>query len=184
MVEGRRARDERWQAGSWRGRNEIWREFEAEAGLRMEMEKVLMLRDVVVLEGGPAGPGQSSLRHEDMGVFGTIILAGPVFESLGKLFMDEFVALPRIGGRKWGDEDDCVKDEDDATREFRSWRTRRVEQEVRDNLLWSAANLRSSVVVKFTARELEGAKSWIESMWRWDRTIADEFGPGGFMCLR
>ena len=100
--------------------------------------------------------------------------------------MREFAAMPRIGGRRWGDEDDDAVDglsEEEAKR-LHSWRAKRMVQESQDRVLWTMAKVRGSVVVKFSAAELEGGKRWIESIWRWEGTIGREFGEGGFMCLR
>ena len=143
-----------------------------------------MLRDTILLDNGAQGPGQSSLKRENIGVFGTIILAGPLFERLGEMFMLEFAAMPRIGGRTWGDEDDGVEGLSEEERRLFSWRAKRTVQEMQDRLHWTVAKVRGSVVVNFSAAELEGGKRWIESMWRMEGTVEREFGEGGFMCLR
>ena len=201
-VEGRRARGEHWVAGGWRGRNEVWREYDAaEATVgstgtetdspasNRENKRVLMLRDAVILSGGPNGPGQASLRHEGVGVFGTVILAGPVFKEMGDFFVEEFAALPRIGARDWGDEvqederldGDVVKD---ARKRRVAWRRRRVQLEKEEGVLWTTARVRGAVLVKFGAREVQGARTWLREMWGYEGTVEREFGEGGMMSLR
>lgn len=64
------------------------------------------------------------------------------------------------------------------------WRKKRQEREKKDAVLWTAANVRGAVVIKFGAREVEGAKVWLGSMLQEEGTIAREFGPGGLMCVK
>ena len=184
VVEGRRARGEHWVAGSWRGRNEVWREYEAPSdSTAIPKKRVLMIRDAVILSGGPNGPGQASLRHEGIGVFGTMILIGPIFNALGSFFIEEFAALPRIGARDWGDGAETDEGSDEEKRRL-AWRRRRVQLEKRENVLWTAARVRGAVLVKFGAREVQGARSWLREMWYFEGTVGREFGDGGMMSLR
>ena len=194
VVEGRRARGESWAAGEWRGRNEVWLETPAESFSGLEeagRERALLLRDSVILRGGPMGHGQTSLRHEGIGVFGTVILVGPVFRELGEFFVEEFAALPRIGGRDWGDGDENVDVKAgswDPAAEKRieriEWRNKRVEMEKKEAVLWTASKVRGSVLVKFGAKEVQGARRWLREMWAFEGTVAREFGEGGMMSLR
>lgn len=183
VVEGRKARGESWVTGSWSGKNEVWREVEpaVEGG---ETARVLLLRDNIILGGGPGGVAQASLRKEGLGVFGTLILVGPVFERLASFFVEEFGNLPRIGGRRWGDEDDSLDNLDEQLRKWILWRRDRQQLERDYGVLWTAARVRGLVQVKFGAREIEGAKQWLASIWRFENTIGTEFGEGGLMCLR
>ena len=175
VFEGRRARGESWHAGSWRGRNEVWREGEAGT-------KRLLLRDSVILSDGPDGVGQSSLRAEGKGVFGTVIMLGSVFEDIGKFFVEEFGKLPRVGGRDWGDEKELKLVGKELERE--EWRRKRVAKEKEDGVLWTATTVRGLVLVKFGSREVEGARQWLADMWKFEGTISREFGEGGLMSVR
>ena len=94
VNEGRKARGERWAFEGWRGRNEIWDVDVSEGG-----RKRMLVRDAVVFEGKDIQG-----RMDGMGIFGTLILRGPLFEVLGALFGEDFGNLPRIGGRNWGGE--------------------------------------------------------------------------------
>ncbi|KAI4139967.1 MAG: hypothetical protein LQ340_007947, partial [Diploschistes diacapsis] len=211
-VEGRRARGESWMAGSWRGRNEVWREFDAATASGSASgsgrggavpatpgskppgqgtRRVLMLRDSVILADGPNGVGQASLRRENVGVFGSVMLVGPVFRALGEFFIEEFGALPRIGARDWGNDADAVKGGaagsaavGEEGRERSRWRERRVLREKEDGVLWTAASVRGAVLVKFVAEEGQGARAWLREMWWYEGTIQREFGDGGMMSLR
>ena len=177
VVEGRRARGESWKAGSWRGRNEVWR-----PGLNDGRGKKLLVRDSVALLDGPDGAGQSSLKREGKGVFGTIIILGQVFDALGAFFIEEFGKLPRIGGKEWGDE--VIVEEVGTGRERAKWRKDRTINEKEDGVLWTAVETRGLVLVKFAAREVEGARKWLGSMWTFEGTISREFGDGGLMSVR
>ena len=203
VVEGRRARGESWRANAWRSCNEVWRVAAAAgAGSGADGEQDgsgqrpprLMLRDAVLLgdeerdveEDG--GVGQRMLRDEGMGVFGSLILAGEAFRSLGKFFVVEFGALPRIGGRDWGDDDEGARDPDSAAEaaemKRKRWREARLMSEKEDKVLWTAAKVRDCVLVKFAAKEVEGARRWLRDMWTWEGTISRDFGPGGMMCVK
>ena len=169
LTEGRRARAESWAFKQWRGRNEVWDVYGAEGKKRM------LVRDAVVLEGGDIGK-----RMDGMGVFGTVILRGPLFKGLAEFFVEEFQALPRIGGRNWGNVGDVVEEE--STRE--KWRGRRIEVEKGDGVLWTACHVRGCTIVKFSAKEVEGARHWLGSMLREEGSIGRECGEGGLMFVR
>ncbi|MCJ1447976.1 MAG: hypothetical protein MMC23_008488 [Stictis urceolatum] len=193
ITSGRPARGEVWDASSWKGRNEIWQAASTSPD-GTQSKRRLILRDNVLLTGGPSGSGQKSLKAENLGVFGTFILYGLLFERMGTFFVDEFTAMPRIGGRDWGDGDNVVQapasDDAAAVEEFRkeqellAWRKERLRREKADGVIWTSARVRGLVLVKFGAREVEGAREWLGMMCRWEGTIATEFGPGGLMSLR
>lgn len=168
VVEGRRARGESWGFEAWRGRNEVWELYGA--GKRR-----MLVRDAVVLEGRDIRG-----RMDGVGVFGTVILRGPLFERLGDFFVEEFKALPRIGGRNWGGAGDVVKE---LTAKEKG-RGERVKREKVDEVLWTACHVRGCAIVKFSAKELEGAREWLGSMLREEGSIGRNFGPGGLMFLR
>jgi len=167
VCEGRKARGERWACEGWRGRNEIW-------GVGGDGGKRMLVRDAVRLEGGDIGG-----RMDGMGVFGTVLMRGPLFEGLGRFFVEEFGGLPRIGGREWGGGGE-VRERTEKER----WRSERVEREKGDGLLWTACFVRGCTVVKFSAREVEGVKSWLASMLKEEGTIGRECGEGGLMFVR
>lgn len=168
VCEGRRARGESWRdVRGWRGGNEVWRVRKDDDGRK------LVLRDNVILGGDDIGG-----RMEGVGLFGTILLMGPLFESLGGFFLEEFNALPRIGGRDWGD----IKAEEVSGREKR--RKERWKAEKEDGVLWTTASVRGCVLIKFGAREVEGARKWLRWMLNEEGSICREFGDGGLMFTR
>ena len=190
VCEGRRARGESWAFERWRGRNELWNLNTAPSGQYEDGErkqgKRLMLRDSLVL----SNPDLKA-RTDGLGLFGTLILAGPLFSSLSSFLLQEFAALPRIGARDWSHGETSTASEEptgakemDAAKRFEEWRKRRQETEVRDGVLWTAAKVRGCTVVKFGAREVEGGKGWLGAMLKEEGSVGREFGPGGMMCVR
>ncbi|KAL9007371.1 MAG: hypothetical protein Q9173_007340 [Seirophora scorigena] len=188
VSEGRGAKGEKWAMALWRGRNEVWdiEEATVPAVGGGEQKRRLVLRDNIVLEG----PDIRS-RVDELGVFGTVILVGPLLSSLACFFVDEFKALPRIGARDWSSREvqgsaaaASVEVQETEAERREEWRKRRQEREKRDGLLWTAASMRGAVVVKFGAREVEGAKIWLGDMLREEGTVGREFGPGGLICVR
>lgn len=172
VCEGRRARGESWGFEGWRGRNEVWDVFGKDGEGK---EKRMLVRDAVVLEGrGIRG------RMDGKGVFGTVILRGPLFKCLADFFVEEFKALPRIGGRNWGSGNEVVKE---LTKK-EEWKKRRLEREKQDGLLWTACHVRGCAVVKFAASEVEGARWWLGCMLREEGSVGREFGDGGLMFVR
>lgn len=172
VSEGRRARGESWELGAWRGRNEVWVVDAPMEG--REERKRLLLRDSVIL----SGEGLKS-KMENLGVFGTLILVGPLVQDLADFFISEFNLLPRIGSRYWGAEEGAQ-----PTLEGREkWRKERQGRETRDGVVWTVARVRGerATVVKFGAREVEGGREWLGGMLREEETVGREFGPGGLM---
>lgn len=227
VYEGRTARGERWDCKGWRGRNEIVTvtvaasvsavashgdgEGKEKTTVKEGIEggrKRLLLRDSIIL----SQPGLRT-RMEDIGIIGTVILRGPVFYSLGKFFVREFSALPRIGGRDWGSTPsppsysssladgtegsgghaDVTAEEKEQNerhrqrqrdKERRKWRRARQEHETKDGVLWTACHVRGCTVVKFTGRSYQGARDWLGAMLREEGTVGREFGLGGLMFVR
>ena len=178
VSEGRKARGEQWAFEMWRGRNEVWDvPFGGEEKGEVENKKTMrmLVRDAVVIEGRDIGE-----RMDGKGVFGTVILRGRLFEGLGGFLVEEFGALPRIGGRDWGDAGERVKELTDRER----WRKERLRREKEDGLLWTACFVRGCTVVKFAAEEVEGARRWLGSMLREEGSVGREFGEGGLMFVR
>ncbi|KAL1304187.1 hypothetical protein AAFC00_000610 [Neodothiora populina] len=179
---GRAANGEDWTFWTYASKNEIHLDPGNDS---TKGSKRLLLRDSLLLEVGSEedNAGSISKRMDGMGVFGTLIIYGPLFDRLGAFFMDEFKSLPRIGGRgNWdtgsGDEEEP---EDNAKKRARAVRQRR---ETVDGVLWSSAAVRGCVLVKFGAREVEGARNWLRSMLEFEGTVVDQFGERALMCLR
>jgi urease accessory protein len=180
VSQGRFARGEDWDCYAWRGRNEVWTAGEDSQKGR------LVLRDNVFLEGNT--PGQTSVslkkRMQGLGLFGTLILKGAVMEPLAAFFMAEFAALPRIGARDFRSEEAVAEDGKVKLSPQAAWRARRLKQEKADGILWSAAKVRSCIVVKFGARSVEGGRTWIGSIIREEGSIERVFGDDALMCVR
>jgi urease accessory protein len=173
VCQGRTARGENWNFYKYTSKNEIW--FAAKDGGK----KRLLLRDNALLENGQCvEPTSFAHRIDNLGVFGTLILRGPLFTNLGNYFMTEFGALPRIGARNW----DGVIEEDVDDADTR--KKRRQKEEIADGLLWTAASIRGFVIVKFGAREVEGVKRWLGTMLRAEGSVEREFGEGALLCLK
>ncbi|KAL9066211.1 MAG: hypothetical protein Q9161_007737 [Pseudevernia consocians] len=170
VSEGRKARGERWAFAGWRGRNEIWEVY----GEELQRSRMLV-RDAVVLDGKDAQG-----RMDGMGVFGTVLLRGPLLEPLADFFVEEFKALPRIGGRNWTNASDTVQEL--TTKE--EWRKQRLQREKGDGLLWTACHVRGCTIIKFAAKEVEGAKAWLGNMLKEEGSVGREFGDGGLMFVR
>ena len=183
VTRGRAARGESWAFHEWTGRNEVWAQ-DVKTGKRK-----LLVRDSVILEdetlasnGTQSGsntlakgsilsdsPLPIAARTHPHGVLGTLILHGPLFESLGGLFMDEFVAQPRIGGKNWSS-----SESDEASQPKRN----------DSGVTWTAARVRQNfVLVKFAATEFETAKEWLTEILRRDGGIEREFGDEAFGIL-
>lgn len=170
VNEGRKSRGEIWAFARWRGRNEVW-EVYGEGSQKRRM----LVRDAVVLEGKDV---RGSM--DGMGVFGTIILRGPLFKLLADFFVEEFEALPRIGGRNWASDSDAVP-ELTAKEE---WRKQRLQREKEDCVLWTACHVRGCTIIKFAAIEVDGAKAWLVDMLKEEGSVVREFGDGGLMFVR
>jgi urease accessory protein len=176
VSEGRRARGESWTLHSWEGRNEV---KEPISGSNSQGR--LLLRDVVMLSDNQLAGEQNGLleKTNGMGVFGTLILCGPVFKKLGQFFLSEFSGQPRIGAKNWTGED--FEKEKSAERLCGDQRRR---QEQADALLWTAAYVRGFVLVKFGAREVDGARRWLGSIMLQEGSVEREFGHQALFCLR
>lgn len=173
VSNGRPANGENWSFFHYGSKNEI---FLSDSGGKQR----LLLRDAVLLDDGGT-ENSVAARMDGLAVFGTLILYGPLFKALGQFFMDEFKALPRIGGRKWDSSSESGDEDVDPAEARRMIRQR---QEKEDGLLWSSASVRGSVVVKFGARELEHARRFLRSMLVEEGTVESSFGERALLCLR
>lgn len=171
VSEGRRARGESWTLWSWKGRNEV-REFDDRSKGR------LLLRDAVMLHEDNLGGVGLIDKSNDMGIFGTLIIHGPVFKKLGEYLIQQFSSQPRIGAKNWASSEGLGPSEPANQAD----RARQCEQ--RDGLLWTAASMRGFVLVKFAANELDGAKRWLGGVLKQEGTVGRVFGHQALICLR
>ncbi|KAI1503578.1 UreD urease accessory protein-domain-containing protein [Biscogniauxia marginata] len=181
VTQGRTARGENWSLTRWVGRNEVW--TSTEAG---DLKSRLLVRDAVILDGAP-GPTQSQSLRDSMhghAIIGTLVLRGPMTKSLGEFFLAEFSALPRLGARDFRSTEAREKEEAAPRSSLDRWRAARLEQEKDMEILWSAANIRGCIVVKFGAATVEAGRNWIASMLLQEGSIERNFGEQALMCVR
>ena len=171
VTSGRSARGENWDIFEYKSRNEVW---DTESTGR----KRLLLRDNLILDKHGQTDMHLSSRMDGFSVFGTLIVRGPAFASLAKFFLDEFEALPRIGGRNWGD---AVQPE--LSRK-EHWRTERLDRERKEGVVWSAANVRDFVLVKFASAEVEASRNWLRDMITEEGSVVRAFGERALLCLK
>lgn len=180
VTQGRSARGEDWSFVRWSGRNELW--------LRGNSETVkdrLLVRDTVVLSGPDSLVLGRPLREtmHKLGIFGTLILRGDAMKPVGDFFLSEFAVLPRIGARDFRSPEDRAREKESQS-ELEKWRTERIERESTQGVLWSAAQVRGCVIVKFGARTVEASRDWVGGMLLKEGTVAAHFGDQALMCLR
>lgn len=176
FIEGRRARGESWTLDSWKGKNEV-----RDLSFGSNEQGRLLLRDAVRLSNDQQVGHANGLldKMNGMGVFGTLILYGPLFKSLGEYWLKEYSSQPRIGAKNWTEE----RSEDERSSESVR-RDQRQDQEQADALLWTAAHVRGFVLVKFSAREIDRARIWLGSIIRQEGSVEREFGHQALFCLR
>jgi urease accessory protein len=119
-----------------------------------------------------------SERMDGYSVFGTLIIRGPLFASLSSFFLAEFEALPRIGDRTSSESAKSGP----TLRE--KWRIRRQQHEKEDGLIWTVANVRGFVLVKFASREVEGSRNWLKDMLKEEGSLMKLFGERALLCLK
>lgn len=182
VTQGRSARGEDWSFVQWNGRNEIWLDQEGPGG---EAKGRLLVRDNLILSEPNSSQIGQSLRESmhRLGVFGTLILRGPLMQSLADFFLSEFDCSPRIGERDFRSPD-AKAAADSKLSLSEQWRQRRVEMERNSGLLWSAARVRGCVVVKFGASTVEAGRDWIGAMLSREGSLESEFGRDALMCVR
>ncbi|KAM0204340.1 hypothetical protein ACHAPA_007735 [Fusarium lateritium] len=180
VTQGRVARGENWSFRKWTGRNEVWLEDdEATSAGR------LLVRDSIILSREASKSVGRTLPEmmQHMAISGTLILRGAKTRSLGEFFQEEFAALPRIGARDFRSPEAMAQENTDIS-DIERWRLHRLKEEKEGGVLWSAANVRGCVVVKFGAKTVEAGRDWIGSMIIREGSIASEFGDKALMCLR
>ncbi|KAK4223864.1 putative urease accessory protein [Podospora fimiseda] len=181
VTQGRTARGENWSFVRWTGRNELWSIGDGSQTTRDR----LLVRDAVILGSNKAHPQLPALQESmhGMGVIGTMLLRGPLMKTLGEFFLSEFAALPRLGARDF--RSDAAKNAAPVERSRRErWRIERLGMEKDKTILWSAANVRGCVVVKFGSPSVEAGRLWIGSMLQEEGSIAESFGDHALMCVR
>ncbi|OQE34872.1 hypothetical protein PENCOP_c015G03483 [Penicillium coprophilum] len=160
VSEGRTARGEAWEFFGWKGRNEIWSLSDPEKATR----KKLLIRDNLILDETSSTKRNYQNEMDALGVFGTLIIRGPMFQALGEFFLAEFSRLPRIRTNgKLHEQTDLHSGESVKT--------------------WTAASVRGSVIVKFGSRDVDAAKRWLRNMFLQDGTVGREFGERSLLCL-
>ncbi|KAF4338169.1 urease accessory [Fusarium beomiforme] len=180
VTQGRVARGENWSFRKWTGRNEIW--LQDPQSISVDR---LLVRDSIILSREASKSVGRTLPEmmQHMAISGTLILRGSQTKSLGSFFQDEFAALPRIGARDFRSPE-AMAQTSTHTSDFKRWRLQRLEREKEGGVLWSAANVRGCVVVKFGAKTVEAGREWIGSMIIQEGSIASAFGDKALMCLR
>lgn len=121
---------------------------------------------------------------QNLDIFGTLVLRGPLVQELADFFMAEFAALPRIGARDFRSQAKMDKESKIVLPPRELWRKGRLEQEKSDGIWWSAAKVRGCTVVKFGAHTVEGGRTFIGSMLKEEGSIARNFGDDATMCVR
>lgn len=170
VSEGRTHRGESWSLTSWQGRNEI-REYDPHSAGR------LLIRDALLLNRD-----NLRLKTDGKGILGTLIIYGPVWKQLAEYFVKEFRGLPRLGGKSWTPGAKSIAEEGNDYFDAGS-KVRRREQEAEDGLVWTAAQARGFVLVKFGSREVEGSRRWLGGMLRREGSVQREMGHQGLFCV-
>jgi urease accessory protein len=174
VSSGRPARGERWDFWRYKSLNEVW-------DVERNGKRRLLIRDNLLLEGHETLiSGNLAAKVGDLGVIGTLILRGIAFEPLASFFIQEFEAMARIGEKKW-DDDEVTEPIADS---FEAWRSWRENQEKTDGVLWTAARVRGFLLVKFGAKEVEGAKRWLRTMLHREGSVETQFGERAILCLK
>lgn len=181
---GRSARGENWDFYSYESRNEIWTSPISTCSAKTKNR--LLLRDMLLLHP-PVMPKPPNVPEtSSYAIYATLIIHGALFSSLAEHFIHEFEALPRLGihARTWANSDTFSNNGSDYVSDDEKLRVERQERERRDGVIWTAARVRGFVVVKFAAREVEGARAWVRDMVVGDGTVVREFGERGVLCLK
>ncbi|CAK1362055.1 unnamed protein product [Cercospora beticola] len=173
VSNGRPANGEDWSFFRYGSRNEV--HISQPNGVHK-----LLLRDNMVLNSQHIS-GSMAHRMDGLAVYGTLILYGDMFAALSTFFLREFKALPRIGNRKW---DSGSDDEERLMDPALVKRLRRQQMEANSKVLWSAASVRGSVVVKFGAPTVEAGRRWLWTMLSDEGSVVEQFGERALLCLR
>jgi urease accessory protein len=171
ISEGRRAMGEVWDLTSLKSMNEVWTcdEFTPPPSAGQPTRKSsrrLLIRDNVILSESKPELLETLRRHVNgLGIFGTLIIGGPLFERLCNFFLSEFAAQPRIGEINWS-------------------QAGSGKLAAHSDVIWSAASTRGYTIVKFGAPNVDGARRWLRGMLEKEGTVEREFGTRHLMCLQ
>ena len=170
ISEGRRAMGEVWNLTSLKSMNEVWSCAESsppsngERGRKSNQR--LLIRDNVILSEAKPELLETLRRHVNgMGIFGTLIIGGPLFERLCHFFLSEFASQPRIGEINWSQAESG-------------------KLAAHSDIIWSAASTRGYTIVKFGAQNVDEARRWLRGMLEREGTVEREFGPRHLICLQ
>ncbi|KAH7152419.1 UreD urease accessory protein-domain-containing protein [Dactylonectria estremocensis] len=180
ITHGRSARGENWSLIKWTGRNEVWL-----CDPKDSTRERLLVRDSVILSKDSSKAVGRTLQDvmQNMAVSGTLILRGDMMKSLGDFFLAEFDALPRIGAQDFRSPEAKAKADSEGSI-LEHWRSQRLQMERMGGVLWSAAQVRGCVIVKFGAMTVEAGREWIGSMIMKEGSISVQFGDQALMCIR
>ncbi|KAL4934798.1 hypothetical protein BDV06DRAFT_235142 [Aspergillus oleicola] len=184
VTQGRTSRGENWDFHFWKGKNEIWLDNEPTSNNHENgtKKKKLLLRDSLILNDETntttttqttqaLNPPKSLIRERTSphGVIGTLILYGPVFESLSTYLVTKFSSLSRIGARNWSSSAPAASEKP---------------ENYDAQVTFTAARVRAGcVLVKFGAADFETAKDWLGGVLREEGSVAREFGEEALFCL-
>jgi urease accessory protein len=105
-------------------------------------------------------------------------------ENLAAFFLAEFSILPRIGSRDFRSQAKVDRESAKMLTAQETWRKERLQQEVIDGVLWSAAKVRGCTVIKFGSHTVEGGRNWIGTMIKEEGSVSAQFGEESLMCVR
>ncbi|OAX84882.1 hypothetical protein ACJ72_00733 [Emergomyces africanus] len=112
-------------------------------------------------------------RTRPHGIVGTLIVHGPLFDSLASSIMKQFSSLPRIGGQNWA-----------ASNVGPAPTTPINNASEKPPVTWTASRVRSDfVLVKFGAADFECVKAWLGELVRTEGSVEGEFGTEALGCL-
>lgn len=189
VTQGRTSRGEDWDFHLWKGKNEIYILDESWTAGNKNNKRKLLLRDSLVLDDETqSGSGTNTHTHthehppkslvrtrtSPHGVIGTLILYGPIFNSLSDFIVKRFTSLPRIGARNWSSSSSS------ASAAVENVAIPHLDSQV----TYTAARVRAGcVLVKFGAADFETAKRWLGGVLREEGSIEREFGEEALFCL-
>ena len=171
--DGRRARNEHWDFRKYISKLEVW-------GLSAHGKRKLLLRDKTAV-GAHASKKPSidfSRRFDGSGIFGTLLICGPVFASLEKFFRDAYALLRVSEAEQFGRASNKISDAI-----HKSERNSIGGKENQHGITWTASTIRGIMIVKFSANSVEGAKNWMRMMLAMEGTLEREFGERATMSL-
>lgn len=175
ICEGRSANGEKWSFVEWTSRNEIW-SVPATQQAGETVHRKLLLRDSIRLNA-QSSLGMQSIaeRMRDLSVYGTVVIKGDIFESLGQLFLSQFACLPRVGAKQRASASEMQSSEEAHGVKLSKGAT---------EVIWTATSARNFVVVRFGAKTVEQARNWLREVFIQDGTVQREFGQRCLFCLR